>query len=139
MTTDEVMRKLVDAFNRHDAKGFASCYASTVDVHDPQYPVPLHGTDAVAKDLADWVTAFPDIQGRLTRAVINGETYAVEWSMSGTQKGPLNGPGGHIPATNRKVNVNAAAIGRIDAHGRIVEERRYYDLAGVMSQLGLIQ
>jgi hypothetical protein len=59
--------------------------------------------------------------------------------MTGTQKGPLNGPGGHIPATNRKVSMNAAIVGRIDAHGRIVEEHRYYDLAGVMSQLGLMQ
>jgi steroid delta-isomerase-like uncharacterized protein len=139
MTVDEVIRKQVDAFNRHDAKGFASCYASSADVQDPQYPEPLHGTDAVTKDLTDWLTAFPDIQGRLTRTVVNGETYAAEWSMSGTHEGPLNGPGGHIPATNRKVSMNAAIVGRIDAHGCIVEEHRYYDLAGVMSQLGLMQ
>jgi hypothetical protein len=34
---------------------------------------------------------------------------------------------------------SVATVGRLDGQGRVAEERRYYDLAGVMSQLGLMQ
>jgi hypothetical protein len=33
--------------------------------------------------------------------------------------------------------MRAAAIGRLDGQGRIGEERRYYDFAGLLGQLGL--
>ncbi|HET7715350.1 MAG TPA: ester cyclase [Bauldia sp.] len=139
MGTEDIIRTQVAAFNRHDAVAFAACYAANAVVADPQSPDPLKGTEAITKDIDDWFGAFPDIETRMTRTVLNGAAYAVEWSMTGTHEGPLVTPDGHIPATGKPVRINVATIGRTDAAGRIVEERRYYDLSSVMSQLGLIQ
>jgi steroid delta-isomerase-like uncharacterized protein len=139
MSTNPVLNRQIDALNRHDAQAFAACYSPDAIVFDPQYPELLKGRDAVLKDVADFFAAFPDLRGEVRREVGDGDTYAYEVSMSGTHKGPMVGPTGHIPATNRRVTVGGGIIARLDKEGRIVEERRYYDLAGLLSQLGLMQ
>jgi steroid delta-isomerase-like uncharacterized protein len=139
MSTEETIRTQFEAFNRHDAAAFAACYAADAVVTDPQTPEPLTGTWAIAKDVGDWFGSFPDVEARLTRTVVSGADYAAEWSMSGTHKGPLVTPEGHVPATDKPIRLLVVTIGRTGPDGRIVEERRSYDLAGVMNQLGLMQ
>jgi steroid delta-isomerase-like uncharacterized protein len=139
MGTDNVIRTQSDAFNRHDASAFAACYADNARIADPQFSEPLEGAAAIAKDVGDWFGSFPDIEARLTRTVFDGTHYAAEWSMSGTHKGPLITPEGHVPATGKPIRLVVVTIGRVGADGRIVEERRSYDLAGILSQIGLMQ
>lgn len=139
MGAEDVIRSQLEAFNRHDTAAFADCYAANAVVADPQQQEPLQGTAVISRDIGDWFGAFPDIEARITCTVIDDTAYAAEWSMSGTHKGPLVMPDGHVPATGRKLQIAVATVGRLDAEGRIVEERRYYDLAGIMSQLGLMQ
>jgi steroid delta-isomerase-like uncharacterized protein len=139
MATEDIIRLQFEAFNRHDTAAFADCYAANAVVADPQIPEPLRGTAAISKDIGDWFAAFPEIEARITRTVIDGTAYAAEWTMQGTHKGPLVMPDGHVPATGKPIRITVATIGRLDDQNRIVEEHRYYDLAGVMSQLGLMQ
>lgn len=139
MSTEETIRAQFEAFNRHDVAAFAACYAADAVVSDPQAPESLAGAQSIAKDVGDWFGSFPDVEARLTRTIVNGADYAAEWSMSGTHKGPLVTSEGHVPATGRSIQIVVVTIGRTGLDGRIVEERRAYDLAGVMSQLGLMQ
>jgi steroid delta-isomerase-like uncharacterized protein len=139
MSTEDIINSQLDAFNRRDAAAFAGCYAAQAEVADPQFEEPLKGTEAIAKDIGAWFEAFPDIEAKVVRTVVNGTSYAAEWAMNGTHKGPLVMPDGHVPATGKPVHIAVATVGRLDGQGRVAEERRYYDLAGVMSQLGLIQ
>lgn len=39
----------------------------------------------------------------------------------------------------RRMEMRAAFFARLDSQGRIIEERRYYDVAGMLAQLGLMQ
>jgi len=48
-------------------------------------------------------------------------------------------PTGHIPATTNGSRFPAVSSPGSTGEGRIIEEHRYYDLAGMMSQLGLMQ
>jgi steroid delta-isomerase-like uncharacterized protein len=139
MSTEDTIRTQLDAFNRRDANAFTGCYATKAEVADPQYEEPLQGSEAISKDVGAWFGAFPDIEARIVRTVVNGDTYAAEWTMSGTHKGPLVMPDGHVPATGKPIRVALATVGRLDGQGHIAEERRYYDLAGIMGQLGLMQ
>ncbi len=139
MTTNDTIRTQLEAFNRHDPARFAACYAAEATIVDPQFPKPLQGTEAIARDVGDWFVSFPDVAARVTRTIVNGAHYAAEWSMTGTHKGPLVTADGHVPATDKPIRLVVVTIGRTDPDGRIVEERRAYDLAGVMSQLGLMQ
>jgi hypothetical protein len=45
---------------------------------------------------------------------------------------------GTIPATNMQMDLPFAVFVRIGADGLITEERRYFDLAGMLGQLGLM-
>ena len=46
-------------------------------------------------------------------------------------------PEGETPATGRTLTSEGAVFSRLNAQGEVVEERRYYDVAGVLAQLGL--
>ena len=57
---------------------------------------------------------------------------------TGTHKGPMTGPGGKvIPPTNKKFRVEFCTVAHWNQKGEILEERLFYDLVGVMRQLGL--
>jgi steroid delta-isomerase-like uncharacterized protein len=138
-TSSSTLRRQLDALNRHDVETFASCYADDAEVFDPAYPELLRGRDAVAKDMSDFLAAFPDLEASVSRVIDNGDSLAYEITMRGTHRGSLIAPTGHIPATNRKVEIGGGILVRLGADGRIVEERRYYDLTGLLYQLGQLQ
>ena len=133
----ETLQKQLDALNKHDIATFASYYRQDASVFDPSYPEPLQGQDAVRQDFSEFITAFPDLRMAIDRVVEDDDTTAYEIRMSGTHTGPLVSPAGEIPATNRKIDVKGGVFTKFDKDGRIVEERRYYDLAGMLGQLGI--
>jgi steroid delta-isomerase-like uncharacterized protein len=137
MKPEETFRKEVESLNKHDPEAFAENFAPDAVVHDPAYPEPLKG-DAIKKDISDFFAAFPDLSARIETTLIAGDAYAIEWSLTGTHKGPLSAPSGEIAATNKRVETHGASVGRLDEQGRTLEERRYYDIAGMMAQLGLM-
>lgn len=139
MTSNPTIDRQFDAINRHDVESFVACYSSDSSVFDPQYPELLKGREAVRKDMTDFIAAFPDLRAEVRRTIGEGDTYAYEMTMTGTHKGPMVTPTGDIAPTQRRVEFGGSIIARLDGDGRIVEERRYYDLAGLLGQLGLLQ
>ena len=132
MAAEDLIEEHVKAFNAHDANAWASHYAENATLYDPQYPEPARGRAAVLKDIEDFFTAFPDIQFNATNVVAHGDRAAIEGVGSGTHGGPMEGPGGTIPATNKRAEMPFASFIRLNSQGR------YYDLAGMMQQLDLM-
>ncbi len=67
-----------------------------------------------------------------------GDMTCTVADFSGTMKGPMNGGGGKtIPATNKKFHVEFCTVARWSEDGEILEERLFYDLVGLMKQIGL--
>lgn len=137
MAVKTTVHKQIEAFNRQDSAGMGALYATTAVVVDPQYSEPLQGMDAIVGDYSEWFTAFLDTRATLTSLLANDETYAYEGTMTGTQLGPLAGPNGQIPPTNNRFASPFAIFGRLDNQGRIVEEHRYFDPAGILAQIGV--
>ena len=52
-------------------------------------------------------------------------------------KGPMKMGGTTIPATNRSFKVEFCTLATWNDRGEIVEERLFYDLVGLMKQIGL--
>ena len=90
------------------------------------------------KDIDDFLGAFPDMQFTVANVVGTAELVALEGVGVGTHRGPMETPGGAIPPTNRSVSMPFAAFVRLNSDGLIAEERRYYDVAGMLQQLGLL-
>lgn len=136
---EDIVARQFAAINRHDAGALGSAYDADAAVWDPQYPELLRGRDAIVQDFSEFFTGFPDLQMKVERTIAEGDAYAVEFVMTGTHKGVMLTPAGQIPATNKRIEVGGCVLGRIDAGGRIVDERRYYDFAGLLGQIGLLQ
>jgi hypothetical protein len=63
---------------------------------------------------------------------VSGDRFANEWVMFGTNDRARP----DAPATGRSFRVRGASVGRLDASGRIAENRDYYNLAELLTQLG---
>ena len=132
-----VLEDQVAAINAHDAARLAAFYSEDAVVRDPQYPEPLRGRAAVANDSSAFFTAFPDQRAEVTCSVISGSTLAAEMTLAGTHTGPLTLASGEVPPTGRPLRFEMAFFDRFDDQGLIVDERRYYDVADQLEQLGL--
>jgi len=66
-----------------------------------------------------------------------------DWTCSiarftGTMNGPMVGPdGAEIPPTGKSFEVDFCTVASWNEHGEIVEENLFYDVVGMMRQLGL--
>jgi predicted ester cyclase len=70
--------------------------------------------------------------------VIAGDNGAViEFIGRGTHTGTLASPMGEIPPTGRRVELPFCEVYRI-TNGKIVGGSTYFDLAGMLQQLGLM-
>ena len=57
-----------------------------------------------------WKAAFPDIHGRIWTSAGAGNTAVLEITWTGTNDGPLETPGGTIPATGKAVEFDDAQV-----------------------------
>lgn len=135
MSTSELNRRWAEAINRHDARAVAEMYAPNAIVHDPAYREPLEGRDAVLRDLEAFLQAFPDLHFEVGEGFERGAAFAGEGRFTGTHRGVLVTDQGDVPPTGRRIEVAGASFWQLDGQGRILEERRYYDLAGLIAQL----
>jgi steroid delta-isomerase-like uncharacterized protein len=136
---DDFVRSLTEAWNSHDPTRMSAFYTDGATLLDPFYAEPLVGQSAIERDAADLVTAFQDVTFRPTMVIANGATVVVEVLISGTNTGPAQLPAGPLPPTNRRVEFSAASVFDLDEMGKIREERRYFDVFGLLAQLGLTQ
>ena len=84
----------------------------------------------------NWAKAFPDGKCEVVTILCQGEKVMSEFIGRGTHTGPLNGPGGVIPATGKNVEIRFAESVELK-NGKMASSRVYFDNANFMAQLGL--
>jgi steroid delta-isomerase-like uncharacterized protein len=80
-----------------------------------------------------WRAAFPDAKGQIENRIAAGNQAVGEVLWTGTNTGSLNG----MPPTNKQVRVRAVVIVSEEG-GKIVRLRHYIDVAGMLTQLGVM-
>src|SRR5262249_6040894 len=133
---EETGRRWAELFGKKDLQALMALYSDNCVNAQPHLPQPIKGKKATEEDFNGLFTAFPDGQLTATKVVAAGDTLAMEWTYTGTQKGPLVGPAGTIPASGKRVMIKGAEFIRVDSQGLIVDERGYFDLVSFMTQLG---
>jgi predicted ester cyclase len=125
------------AFNAKDWAKFSPCFAenATSEQVDMGMP-PQVGKDIVEKSAKPFAAAFPDGSGEAQLTLVNGNNILGVWLMRGTQKGPLPGPTGEIPATNKKIGYLVGHSIELKG-GKAVHERMFADAHTMLGQLGL--
>jgi hypothetical protein len=137
----ELMRTLDDAWNNQDWAVFRERHAEKTAVLWPGQPDPTRGRDNHEKESRAFFKTFPDnhlINNPYKVMFGQGDMTCTVADFSGTMKGPMKTAGGKsIPPTNRSFQVEFCTVARWSNKGEILEERLFYDLVGVMKQIGL--
>lgn len=137
----QLMQTLDDAWNSQDWETFRKRHSQDTAVYWPGQPEPTRGVDNHRAESVAFFKMFPDNH-------IDNRPYKVlfgqgDWTCSiarftGTMKGPMKGlDGKEIPPTNRAFEIEFCTV----AHwkdGEIVEERLFYDLVGMLKQIGVM-
>lgn len=66
-----------------------------------------------------------------------GDAIAVEGTFVGTHTGPMQGPGGTVAPTGRRLELPFADFFTV-REGTVVEHHIYYDQLGFLAALGLM-
>jgi steroid delta-isomerase-like uncharacterized protein len=138
MSADRVVHQYVETINQKVPIGFAALFAVDAVLHDPFFPEPTTGRDAIQSMIEGILRAFPDMTLKQVGDPIEaGGRVAFVVSEEGTNDGPLTMPGGEVPPTGKSIAFESAVLWTIDSDGLIAEERSYFDATGVAAQLGL--
>jgi steroid delta-isomerase-like uncharacterized protein len=89
--------------------------------------------DGTKKSFVDFFAAYPDLNVKTNFMVADTSYVTTEYSMTGTNTGPLMG----MPATNKKFNIHGVDIVRF-ANGKAVEHWGYIEETKMMMQLGMM-
>lgn len=129
-------RAFNEAFNARDWETAVALTTPDAEITNVATGQTFRGPDGVRQFMQGWAGAFPDSRTETTAVVADEQGAAIEFTGRGTQTGPLAGPAGEIPATGRTVEVRFAQMMELQ-HGKIARARLYFDLGGMLQQLGL--
>ena len=122
------------AWNTHDSAAVARYMADDAIYEDVALGRVMHGPSEIASFVEEATTSSSDFRFEVVSLFTAGNDYANEWVMLGTNDREGRG----VPATGRSFRVRGASIRRLNANGRIVENRDYYNLAELLTQLGML-
>jgi steroid delta-isomerase-like uncharacterized protein len=132
-----LVRAHYDAFNRRDNQKGLTLVTEDVKWMNVPFDVSHTGRAGYREYLDNWTTAMPDCKVEISNVIVGEEWTVVEFIGRGTHTGPLAGPTGPIPATQKKVELKCCEVLRIK-DGQIALAHTYFDAATMMRQLGLM-
>ena len=91
------------------------------------------GPEAYARNVVQYVRAFPDLKFTVLDMVAENDKVVALWNISGTHKGEFRG----LAATGKKISVDGITISQL-ASGKIIDSYVSLDLWSMMQQLGVI-
>lgn len=126
------------AWSQRDLATALDVIAENVEWQDPLLPEPITDREGAAGFFAAAWSGFPDMAfhalgAPLVDAANNRVTQ--EWRMTGTHTGE-GFPAG-VPPTGRAFDVTGMDVWEVDADGRAVSVHAYWNVATLLTQLGL--
>jgi steroid delta-isomerase-like uncharacterized protein len=127
----------VEAFNASDWERSKALVTSDYVYNEVGTQRSIEGPDAVIEAMKGWKAAMSDVAGTVTNAFASGNTVTLEVTWEATHDGPLEGPGGTIPASGKHQVTPAAWIFTFEGD-KIKESRQYFDMLALLAQIGAI-
>ena len=126
----------LDALNAHDIPAVLEFMSDDVVYTDMAVGERMEGRAATGEFLGRMATSVSsDYHFDNERVLVDGEEFALVWTMSGTKDRGDEQAG--VPATGRRFQVPGVSIGRL-RDGKVVEQRDYWNMAGFLAQIGLL-
>lgn len=128
-----VVRRLIEAWNDRNADLFDQFVTSDVRSHDPNTPNMGDGPDGYKQVFRLYTNAFPDSRLSIDELIEAGDKVIHRWTATGTHKGSLSG----IAPTNKAIHVTGVTIYRL-VGGKIAEQWVHWNALGLMQQIGVV-
>src|SRR6266540_658120 len=96
-----ILREVYQAWNDKDMDRVVSYSVSDARVVNVPFGTKLGFREYVE----NWARAFPDGKIEVTNLVAQGDYVIAEFTGRGTHTGPLKGPTGELPATQRRLEM----------------------------------
>lgn len=123
------------AINAHDLDALARHYSPDVVITGPEGT--MAGVDAATDYFRGMFAGFPDLSINVWSKVTVGELVVDEWTLTGTNTGPVQLPdGSSVPSTGRTVTLRGCDVAAVE-NGEVTSHRMYFDQADLHAQLGL--
>lgn len=131
----DLIKRNLDAFAASDWDAYKATYAPDVIYEE----IATARRTTTADDLVEldkgWKAAFPDAKANVKSLYAAGDIAVAEVDWEGTHNGALQTSAGTVAASNKRVKVGAVLIQRVK-DGKIVEVRHYFDMLGLLQQIG---
>ncbi len=131
-TASQLLDQWVGTFNDGKPEAFVAQMASNAVSEEVGTGRHMNVAEATAGAQA-WRAAFPDARGVIENRIAAGNQVVGEIIWRGTNTGSLNG----MPPTGKSVEVRAVAI-LTEEGGKMARVRHYIDVAGMLTQLGVM-
>jgi steroid delta-isomerase-like uncharacterized protein len=132
----ELLDRYVELYNAGDLDACMELYAE--DAVQRMHDGTFEGPDAIRDRLARDLDAFANATDVVHSFVDEGDTFADEWTFTGTNTGPFRLPDGtEVPATGKPVEIKGMELVEV-RDGKIVVDNLYYDFMAAVVQLGLV-
>ena len=136
----ELMRTLDDSWNAQDWDTFEKRHSKDTTVFWPGQAEPTRGRDNHKAESVEFFKTFPDnhlINHPYRVEIAQGEWTCTVADFTGTMRGPMKGSDGKLIApTNKKFHIEFCTVAHWK-NGEIVEEKLFYDLVGLLKQIGV--
>lgn len=133
-----LVRTIYDAYNERNFDKATAVVSEQFELLEIPSNTSYRGRAGLKQVLNRWATAFPDSKVEILRIVPSADHSVVEFLARGVHRGVLETPQGPIAPTNQKLEMRFCDV--IDHRdGKIVAIRTYYDVAGMLKQLGLFK
>jgi steroid delta-isomerase-like uncharacterized protein len=134
----EVAIRLMESFNAGDWDAFRADVADDVVYVEAGTGRRIEGADAYLELCRAWRAALSDVRGTVRRSLEGGDVSALEVTWEGTHDGPLPTPSGDIPATGRRVSIEATLWTEV-RDGLVIEVHHHLDVMALMAQIGALE
>ncbi len=132
----EIVKKHLAAFSAGNWAEYKAGLASDVVYEEIASRKHVEGADACVEAMRRWKRSFPDLKATVVSGVSIGDKVAVEVELKGTNTGPIEGPFGTFPPSNRSGTLKVAVFYTV-RNGRILEVHQYFDTLTILGNVGI--
>ena len=132
-----VASEMMEAFNKGDFDRIAALCSPDITYIENGTNRSTKGIDEIMQVAHGWKAAFSDLHANIWSDLSCGNNVTLEITWTGTNDGPIELPGGTLPATGKSVEFNDAQVYEIE-NGLVKAFRNYGDFVTMLTQLGVI-
>jgi steroid delta-isomerase-like uncharacterized protein len=95
----------------------------------------IQGVNQIIEAWQGWAKAIPDSKATFVAEYASGDTAVLEVAWKGVHSGPLQMPTGTIPASNKRIELPACQVVKVEG-GKVQSFTHYFDMLALLTQIG---